>query len=255
MKTLKVLACLAFLGISLAETSAQEDQAVILMFGDSITYGIPIVPREFRNPDDGQGDNFGPSVLGLEGLLNESRRNSLVLNWGYGGSNSAFGASRLGSSINTSKNLHTSLQYFVLIQYGTNDEGTISTTTTDASIRSMITTARNAGVTPILGNLTPRSDQSVNTRNNIISVIAQEMAVPLVDHNDTFTSFSTYFVLEPKFTDPDEFIYLHPNQMGYDMLARNWFNSDLQTLIEPTPLPAPPPRVIAPIIFLLLDDD
>ena len=247
---MKTLILLAFLSFSVAETLAQADKAVILMFGDSITYGIPIIPREERDPDDGRGDSsFGPSVEALGKLLNESRRKSLVLNWGLGGSNSFVGASRLASSIDDSKNEHTSSQYFVLIQYGTNDEGTISTSTTDASIRSMITTARSSGVTPILGNLTPRSDQSVNTRNNIISVIAQEMGVPLVDHYSTFTSFSTYFVLEPKFTNPDEFIYLHPNQMGYDMLAMNWFNSELQNLIPQSAL------VITPIISLLLDDN
>jgi lysophospholipase L1-like esterase len=249
VKTLITLAYLAFFSVSIADTQAETDEAVILMFGDSITYGIPVRPRNFPAPDDGRGDTLGPSVEELQRLLRESKRKGLVLNWGYGGSNSAFGASRLSSSIDTSKNLHTSSQYFVLIQYGTNDEGTISTSSTDANIRSMIATARSRLVIPILGNLTKRSDQSVNTRNNIIAVIAQEMGIPLVDHNSTLSSFSTYFVYERTFNPPHDSIYLHPNQMGYDKLAMNWFNSELQSLIQPS---AP---IITPVISLLLDDD
>lgn len=158
------------------------------------------------------------------------------------------GAFRLQSSIDDSKNKHPAAQYFVLIMYGTNDEGQLSTSATEASIRSMITTARNnAGVTPLLANLPPRSDQNVATRNNIISKIATDMGVPFVDQFSTFTSFSEYFVYEPSFTPPHNFIYLHPNQMGHDMIAMNWFNSELQNLIKPTP-------VISPIISLLLDD-
>ena len=249
MNTLKSLAYLAFLSVSVAETQAQTEEAVVLMFGDSITYGIPVRPRNFPEPDDGRGDTLGPSVEELQRLLSESRRKSLVLNWGLGGSNSATGASRLASSIDSSKNAHPASQYFILIQYGTNDEGTISTTSTDASIRSMITTAIDKDIVPILGNLTKRSDQSVNQRNNIITGIAQEMGVPLVDLNSTLTSFATYFVYEQSFNPPHDSIYLHPNQLGYDKLAMNWFNSELQNLIQPS---AP---VITPIISLLLDDN
>jgi lysophospholipase L1-like esterase len=249
VKSLKTLTYLAFLSVSIVETQAQTEEAVILMFGDSITYGIGVLPQNFPAADDGKGGTLGPSVEELQRLLSESRRKSLVLNWGLGGSNSARGASRLASSIDSSKNLHASSQYFVLIQYGTNDEGTISTDSTKANIESMIKTAQEKLVIPILGNLTERSDQSVNERNIKIADIAQEMGVPLVDHNSTLTPFSTYFVYEPSFLRPNDYIYLHPNQMGYDKLALNWFNSELQNLIQPS---AP---VITPIISLLLDDN
>jgi lysophospholipase L1-like esterase len=257
MNYFKILIGLFFLSATSTDVFAQEDRAVVLMYGDSITYGIGVIPRNPPGiPNDGNGGNFGPSVAELERLLNESRRNSLVLNWGTGGATSVFGAEYIESSIDTSLNQHTASQYFILIQYGTNDLGSpdISSTTTEASIKFMITAARRKGVTPLLAKLTPRSDEDVVPLNRIIDTIAQDMTVPLVDNFSTFTSFKTYFVFEPSYNDPKVFYYLHPNQMGYDKLAMNWFN-DLQTLILPLPLPPPPPPIISPIIFLLLDND
>ncbi|MFT6048090.1 MAG: lysophospholipase L1-like esterase [Arenicella sp.] len=254
MNYFKTLIGLFFLTATSTDVFAQEDRAVVLMYGDSITYGIGVLPRN-GSGNAGNGGNFGPSVSELERLLNESRRNSLVLNWGAGGTTSVYGAEYIESSIDTSLNQHTASQYFILIQYGTNDlsSNDYSSTTTEAAIRFMINAAIEKGVTPLLSKLTPRSDKDVGPLNIIIDTIAQDMTVPLVDNFSTLTSFKTFFVYEPSYNDPDEFYYLHPNQMGYDKLAMNWFN-DLQTLIMPLPLPPPPP-IIAPIMFLLLDND
>lgn len=249
-------ACLGFIVFS---AQAQDEGAVLLMIGDSITYGIPIVPRTLREPDDGLGDNFGPSIAELQKLLNDSRRPSLVLNWGLGGSTSVAGVSRIGDAIDISSAAHSAEQYFALIQYGTNDEGSmISTSTTKTNIRAMVNTARNRGVTPVLANLTPRSDENVSARNQVIAEVASEDSVAFVNHFATFTSFSNHFVLEEKFNSPGEFIYLHPNQAGYDKIAFNWFSQVMKNLIEQEPLPEPEPEpipIITPIIGMLLGDE
>jgi lysophospholipase L1-like esterase len=240
-----------------AKAVEPEDPSVIMMFGDSITYGTGVL-NDMR-PGIGGGAHKGPSVLELERLLLESRRNSLVLNWGWGGTPSGgsmhegSGLNRLASNIDTTMSSHAASQYFILIQYGTNDEGYgISTETTRANNEAMVGLARSKGVTPLLANLTPRSDENVVPRNFAIASVAADQNVPFVDHHSTFTSFSMYFVLEPKFNNPDEMIYLHPNQMGYDKLAANWFQSSLMALIEPSP---EPPIVLTPMFMLLLDDD
>ena len=118
MNYFKILIGLFLLTATSTDVFAQEDRAVILMYGDSITYGTGVIgPR----PGTGNGGNFGPSVSELQRLLTESRRTSLVLNWGSGGTTSVYGAQLIESSIDTSKNQHAGTQYFILIQYGTND--------------------------------------------------------------------------------------------------------------------------------------
>lgn len=260
MNLLKITLLLLLLNFSVSTTLALGERSVLLMFGDSITYGTPLIgPR----PGFGNGGNFGPSVAEVQRLLNESRRPSLVVNWGAGGTNSSADSSgqhglfRIDSNISTTLSQHAAERYFILIQYGTNDQGYgISNKTTGDNIAAMIDIARARGVTPVVANLPPRSDESVSSRNTEILNAAASRGLPIVDHNATFGPFPQYtnfMVFEPTFNDPNTSIYLHPNAAGYDLIAKNWVEDALEALIEPIPLPLPP--VIAPIISLLLDDE
>lgn len=235
-----------------------ETCAVFMMVGDSITYGTGV--DNGQRPGIGNGQNRGPSVLELQRLLDDSSRPSLGLNWGIGGSSSggngpSSGVERINSLISTSISRHPATQYFALIQYGTNDQNFgISTSTTKANIESMVIQSRNRGVTPVLSNLPPRSEpdqiQNILAINQKILEVAINMSVPGVDNFSSLSpANSTYFVLEGN-------VFLHPNQAGYDLIAKNWFEDQMQSLIEPTLPPEPELNpIIAPIIGLLMDEE
>lgn len=225
-----------------------SEQTVIALIGDSITVGFN---ASYLTPTGDGTTSHGIPTISLNSLL--SNRNTVVANWGFGGSSSSFGVSNITSYLNTNTSQHSGDAYYALIIYGTNDFNlSISASTTGFNIGQMIDKARSAGYEPIIGTLTPRDDQlsQVLSRNpNIISNANAKNAF-VVDHYSRFINepggWTTLINTEISSQNGNT-IRLHPNDNGYFVIAENWFDSRLKDLIDLE-------VNIAPIIGLLLDD-
>jgi lysophospholipase L1-like esterase len=216
----RIFYCYLVLLVSFLLPCLAHARSVVMMFGDSITKGVPYITIS------GNGGHFGPSVLELEKLLNDSYRPALVVNWGIGGQNSSHGANRIEDSIDSTLETHEGERYFILLHYGTNDRDYgILASTTGFNTEQMIRRAKSKGVTPIVGALLPKSEEDVVPYNKKIKSAAESQSVPFVNHYPDFLPVGDkYFVLE----DGE---YLHPNLDGYSLIASNWFNDILSTLI------------------------
>ncbi len=236
----RIFDCFLSLSILFLMPSLSTARSVVMMFGDSITQGTPY------NLVNGNGGNFGPSVIELEYLLNNSYRPALVLNWGIGGTNSFQGVQRIASNISTTLETYPNPddQYFILLHYGTNDRNYgLLPSDTEFNTSQMIDAAHAQSVTPIVGALLPNSGDSVEPYNNAIQAAVNSRSVAYVNHYHDFLPVDgNLFVYQNG-------AYVHPNLVGYSLLASNWFNYCLSSLIK-----AEPP-VITPMIHLLLDYD
>ena len=242
-----LLLLLIFPGLLLA----QEERALVVVFGDSIT-------SESGYPGSSSGSrarngalNSGLPSSELTTILNESERPSLVPNWGHGGTPSGRnqngegefnGVERISGNLASSRGQYPSDQYFVLIIYGTNDPNFgIPSGDTGFNTRVMIDSARGQGFEPIIGTLTPRTDFSVGSINNAIAAAASARNATLVDIFTKFNNAGGFSLLLDG---------LHPNSTGYNVIANIWFDEYLENAIEPLKSDV----VLAPINLLLLDD-
>lgn len=231
---------------------SQQNEPVVVLFGDSISAGI--IPGVFEDGIGAGQENYGLPSIELDSLLEGSRRPTTVLNWGYGGTPSGpsltdglsasgnDGVSRISAVIDATRSAHTADQYYVLVLYGTNDFGWgIMPSDTNFYLRTIIARAQAKGsdIIPIVGNNVTCSGcgSLLPSYNQAIQLAAQSRSVPFVNHASNFA---------PQLISNDG---LHPNQAGYAKLAQNWFDFQLEALIEQRP-PA-----IAPVINLLLFDD
>lgn len=237
--------------------AATASNTLIVLFGDSITVGFNS-GRQVRN-GDGSITLSGPRQF-LSDILNnpdaprpKTIRPSTVANWGEGGTNTMRGLQRIDSNLQTARAAFPGDRCIVLLMYGTNDFGFgLNTSTTLFNTRQMIRRIRSNGCTPVVGNLTPRSDRNLRPLSAAIgSVVNQEGAI-LVDQ---FTDFNqralSRFFEEERSSITGRLIRLHPNDTGYRVIAGNWFNRALRSLIAPVELPL----VITPITSLLLDEE
>lgn len=247
---------IALLGNIFAAVFASSSQAmaqqrsVIVMFGDSITVGYNST-RQIRN-GDGSTTLGGPRQF-LSDRLNNSdeRRPSTVVNWGEGGTNTARGLQRISNNLGTTRTAYPDDRCFVLLNYGTNDFGFgLDASTTVFNTREMIRRIRSAGCTPIVGNLTPRSDRDLARLSRAVGSIAASENALVVDHFSVFSQKPLVYNFElERSSRTGEFLRLHPNEAGYQLLVSNWFNRALSGLIAPIESPL----VIVPILQLLLD--
>lgn len=252
---------------SLASTvCAADDPAVVVVYGDSITAGVNFQESDLNgNPNsskgigDGQTDYALPDQL-LAKLLKDSRRKSVVVNWGRGGTPSGpteffgiqSGTERMPFNLSQTRSQIAGSQYIVLIMYGTNDfrQG-LSPSDTGFNNEVMIVRARQQGFTPIVSNLTPRDDQNNSAYNAAIASAASRRNAPFVNQFANMAAFpeNGLSLIETEFsTSQQRNIRLHPTNEGYQVIAKHWFETTLVNMIES----APP--VMAPIM-LLLDDD
>ncbi len=226
--------------------SVASEQTVIALIGDSITVGYN---ANYQTPTGAGTTTHGLPAISLNTLL--VKRNTVVSNWGVGGSSSAYGSSNITSFLNATTSQHNGDIYYTLIIYGTNDFGHgIGSSTTGFNIGQMIDKARSAGYEPIIGTLTPRSDQSVIFRNSKINSNAIAKNAFVVDHYTRFINepggWETLIDAEISVLSGNS-IRLHPNDAGYLVIAENWFDSRLKNIIELD-------VNIVSIISLLLDD-
>jgi lysophospholipase L1-like esterase len=215
------------------------DGNIIMTFGDSITVGYPYLPGHGWAAN---GCHCGPTQKKLEALLAESGRDSLVLNWGKGGESTDLGVDRIKSDIKDAISTWGKLD-FVLIMEGTNDYSYgISSSTTAFNIGVMIDKARQYHAVPLVGTITPDTENSgkdVPNYNRAIANVVDDKGVLLVDH---------YSSIEDQWDDLN-YDGLHPNLDGYEFIADDWFPY-LASLIKKDQL-----NLFPQILMLLLNDE
>jgi lysophospholipase L1-like esterase len=185
---------------------------VYLAFGDSITWG------------DGSGNGSGYRDV-LRDDLRAYWGKADLINDGQGGSKSPVGQGRLPGDLAVNR------PAYVLILYGTNDwnepacRDAFPCFTVDA-LRAMVQDARSAGVNPVLGTIPPVNPNYVDKRaeerndwvrrmNELVRRMATEERVSLAEVHGDFLKQPS---LPPLFAD-----FLHPNDAGYQVIARSFF--------------------------------
>jgi lysophospholipase L1-like esterase len=183
-------------------------------YGDSITAG------------DGSSDGRGYQLY-LQNLLGPHFARAEVTKFGRSGTNSADGLSRIRTW------LRTYSPSYVLILYGTNDwedarcQGKMPPDCfTIESLDGMIGAARDFHVLPVLATIIPANpalaapgrNTWVDNMNVHVKALAQLRQVPLADLSAEMKATSP--ALTPLFAD-----HVHPNDAGYQALARGWFGA------------------------------
>ena len=183
-------------------------------YGDSITAG------------DGSSDGRGYQLY-LQTLLGPHFGRAEVTKFGRSGTTSDDGLSRIRTW------LRTYSPSYVLILYGTNDwndqrcqSQPPSGCYTVDSLDGMIDAARGAHVLPVLGTIIPvnpalnPADRNtwVDGMNARIKALGTLRQVPVADLNAEMKAASAS--LTPLFAD-----HVHPNDQGYQALARGWFKA------------------------------
>ena len=185
-----------------------------LAFGDSITYG------------DGSSDGGGYREE-LQADLRAYWGKADITNDGVPGTKSNRGETRVGSSLSRNR------PAYLLILYGTNDwndtecKNAFPCYTID-SLRSMVLQARDAGAFPIVGTIPPvnpsYADRDAEARNDwvrrmneLVRAMAQQERAPIAEVHGAFLKQSS---LPPLFYD-----FLHPNDDGYRLISRAFFDA------------------------------
>ena len=178
-------------------------------FGDSITLGVEVDENLFETPVDGYTVPLGGYLSSFTG------HNIVVINSGVGGEKTVDGLGRLAGLMAIDP------KQFVLILSGANDIAVlVDTATITQNLTGMLQLVKAAGCLPLLGNLTPRREGGfvggLNDRiemvNNLLPAIATANGAVLVDlHSALLFHGDLYSDL------------IHPNQLGYDVLAAAWF--------------------------------
>ncbi len=253
-----------FVGLMVDQAALAREVNLIALFGDSITIGenssFPLALRPGRGSGRLGNDGEFPALPAsdkLDSLMRQERRNSIVSNWGRGGSNTGNrpgnGAERIFRELQITLNTHPADNYYVLIMYGTNDFGSgLSPSDTEFNTKLMIDRARSAGFVPVIGTITPRIDRNVTPYNSRIVAAAQSRQAPIVDHYARFVQDGNGGL---SLLDVEVFngrtLRLHPTSEGYDVIARTWFDQFLKDAIEPERSGA---SSLVPVITLLLDE-
>ncbi len=200
---------------------ASRDPDQYVAFGDSITWG---------------GGFYGYPPR-LESLLEEKYGSAVVWNAGVGGEGTSEGLARIDFVLTGTNSK------FLLLMEGTNDAANllVSIGTAAANLREMCRRALAAGWTPLLATITPRSDwiwSQPNYRaryddlNDRIRQIALDLGITLVD---AFEAFMDYPASQGGYAAL-LFDGVHPNWLGYQVLAEAWFAGLKAVKFDP-PLP------------------
>jgi len=191
------------------------DDDTYICLGDSITYGV--INDEYH-PELGY-------VPRLQALVTASFGTANLVNAGSPGEVTFNGLGRLDDLIATHRGR------YVLIMEGTNDVvfNEIAMEASAFHVEQMIRKCVKARVFPLLATILPRTDGRWDRkfyRDRILALnvslrnIAQNLHVPLVDQ---FTVFYEYPEAEggfrALFSDGN-----HPNETGYDLMSRAWFD-------------------------------
>ncbi len=192
---------------------------VYLAFGDSITWG------------EGSSDGSGYSDV-LQADLRAFWGKAGVTKDGAPGTKSSKGESRLGLSLNTYR------PAYVLIIYGTNDWNDAECRDappcyTVEALRSMVLQTRDAGAFPVVGTIPPVNPNYVDKdaaarndwvrgMNDLVRAMAKQQGAPVADVHAEFLKQGS---LPPLFTD-----FLHPDDAGFQLIARAFFGAITQPI-------------------------
>jgi lysophospholipase L1-like esterase len=191
---------------------------VYLAFGDSIT--------------DGEGSSGGGYLGYLESQMKSFWGKADVVNDGDPGTRSNAGRSRLPGSLAEIR------PAYALILYGTNDwnepacRNDFPCYTID-SLRAMIQDTKSAGAFPIVATIPPVNpqfaDRSPTERNawvkNMNDLIRPMAATEKTPVADVYADFMKQPSLPPLYSD-----FLHPNDVGYQIIAQSFFRAITQPL-------------------------
>lgn len=205
----------AMITILMAGFSFTVHAANIIAFGDSLTLGL--------------GSASGGYPGHLEAILDSSGRPSTVINAASDGESTAGGVGRIDATLGSVRT------NFVLIMEGTNDcFGGISAQTGQFNLQAMISSAKRAGVVPLISTIPPVNYPAVNdiignAWNPMIYQLAANNGIALVDN---FASLLPYV---GGFSDG-----VHPDDGGYHLMALNWY-APLSGMITPSQAPPSTP--------------
>ena len=187
---------------------------VYLAFGDSITFG------DTSSDGSGYRDELRADLRAYWGKAD-------ITNDGVPGTQSIKGESRVGASLATHR------PAYLLILYGTNDwnDGRCRNEFpcfTVTALRSMVLQARDAGAFPIVGTIPPvnpiyldrdaaaRNDW-VSRMNDLVRAMARQERAPIAEIHGGFLKQPSLAAL---FEDDK-----HPNDLGYRVIARAFFDA------------------------------
>jgi lysophospholipase L1-like esterase len=189
-----------------------------MAYGDSITDGC------------GSSDMQGYRSI-LENDLRGHFNGALVVNQSFPGTQSDYGASRIRA------NLRAVRPAYALILYGTNDWNEHECRSdfpcfTIESLRTMVRASEEAHALPFLATIIPANtgfdqrapperNQWVARMNDLIRPMAAQEGAVLVD-------LYAAFMAQPNFRQLF-FDHVHPNDMGYAVMAEEWFRAITQT--------------------------
>lgn len=224
MRYIYLLFILLFL--EAVKTASANPQDVIIMFGDSITSTRPHLSEEYPAAFSGNvnGLSIGPTVERLEGLLNSSGKDVVVMNYGWSGTTTSQGVKRLGGVIDEAKNKFPRANFHIAILYGTNDPtvGGLSVRQTEENITTMINIALNKGVDPVIGTLLPRLDMNIEPYNLAVLRAANNANVKISDHNSFWLDILGLLENDG----------IHPRLEGYKIMGDFWFESVFRDKVE-----------------------
>ncbi len=210
---------------AVAETG--RDENAYTAFGDETTYGWI----------DG-----GPAVASgyvprLEALLTTRFGPSAVANEGAPGETTINGLGRMNDV------LARNAGRYLLLMEGANDV-VIPDLSLDAiafDLEQMVVKCVDAGVLPVLATILPRNDalwtdavfrKKLDDFNHVVGRIALNLKLPFVDMFNTFLDYPEADGGWPSLlSDP-----AHPNERGYDIIARTWAEAIGRIPFPPSPV-------------------
>jgi acyl-CoA thioesterase-1 len=187
---------------------------VYLAFGDSITAGAG------STGSMGYRDFLAADLRAYWGRAD-------VLNGGRSGTKSDVGAAKIAGDVASYR------PAYALILYGTNDWNTPACRndfpcTTIDNLRTMVQETRAGGAMPIVGTIPPVNPQYVDRQaedrndwvrrmNALVKAMAAQERAPVADVHAAFANQPS---LPPLFDD-----FLHPNDEGYRVMSRAFFDA------------------------------
>lgn len=202
------------------------------------------VPRTYMAYGDSITDGCGSTDMTgyrseLENNLRGHFNGATILNQSYPGTRSDYGASRIRA------NLRAVRPSYALILYGTNDwnehQCRIPPCFTIESLRTMVRATEEAHALPFLATIIPANtgfdqrapperNEWVSQMNDLIRPMAAQEGAVLVD-------LYAAFMAQPNFKQL-MFDHVHPNDMGYAVMASEWFKAITETseMVQPMSL-------------------
>ncbi len=210
-----------------ALAAAGRNENAYTAFGDEITYGWI---------DGGPAVAYG-YVPRLETLLTEWFGPSAVANEGVPGETTVNGLGRMSAVLAENNGR------YLLLMEGANDVVTpdISLDAMTFNIEQMVLKCVGAGVLPVLATILPRNDvywadpffrKRIDGLNKEVGRIALNLKLPFVDLFNTFLDFPEADGGWPSLlSDP-----AHPNERGYEVIARTWAEAVGMIPFPPSPV-------------------